>query len=193
MNLIFLGPPGAGKGTHAQLLMQELSIPQISTGEILRSAIRQGTPTGLKAKACIEKGELVPDEVVIDIVKERLQQDDCRNGYILDGFPRTVAQAEALAGFAKLSGRRVCPKCGNTTHVSLLKGSGVCPSCGETLVQRKDDLPETVVNRLKVYAEQTAPLIDYYRRQGIIRDIPCDNHTLEENHALVHACLGMEG
>ena len=93
----------------------------------------------------------------------------------------------------RLSGRRVCPKCGNTTHVSLLKGSGVCPSCGETLVQRKDDLPETVVNRLKVYADQTAPLIDYYRRQGIIRDIPCDNHTLEENHALVHACLGMEG
>ncbi len=209
MNIIFLGPPGAGKGTHAQRLMQELSIPQISTGEILRAAIREGTPTGLKAKACIEKGELVPDAVVIDIVKERLQQADCANGYILDGFPRTVAQAEALGTFAKidavvnfilsddaiirrLSGRRVCPKCGNTTHISALNGSTVCPVCGEELVQRKDDLPETVENRLKVYAEQTAPLISYYQARGLVRDIVCDGHIVDENHALVRQSLGLE-
>ena len=143
MNLIFLGPRGTGKGTHAQRLMDEMNIPQISTGEILRKAMREGTPTGLKAKAFIESGALVPDEVVIAIVEERLREDDCAGGYILDGFPRTVPQAEALGGFARidavlnfvlsdnaiierLSGRRVCPKCGLTTHVSALNGSDGC-------------------------------------------------------------------
>ena len=209
MNIIFLGPPGAGKGTHAQKLTQEMNIPQISTGEILRAAIREGTPTGLKAKACIERGELVPDEVVIDIVRERLQAPDCANGYILDGFPRTVPQAEALGGFARidavlnfvlsdnaiierLSGRRVCPKCGLTTHVSLLNGSELCPACGEKLIQRKDDAPETVENRLRVYVEQTEPLIAYYRERDLVKDILCDDHSLEENHAEVHKALGMK-
>ena len=209
MNLIFLGPPGAGKGTHAQRLMDELNIPQISTGEILRKAMREGTPTGLKAKAFIESGALVPDEVVIAIVEERLREADCANGYILDGFPRTVAQAEALGQFAaidavinfvlpneeiikRLSGRRVCPACGNTYHVSQLNGSTVCEKCGAELIQRKDDLPETVANRLDVYQKQTEPLISYYTGKGLVRDVPCQGHTVDENHALVRAALGLE-
>lgn len=209
MNIIFLGPPGAGKGTHAQRLTQEMGIPQISTGEILRAAIREGTPTGLRAKAYTEKGELVPDAVVIDIVKERLAKEDCKNGCILDGFPRTVPQAEALATFAaidavvnfvlpdeaivrRLSGRRVCPSCGLTTHVSALNGKDTCPECGSKLIQRKDDLPETVENRLKVYKEQTEPLIAYYQGKGKVKDILCENHTVEENHAQVRAALGLD-
>ncbi len=208
MNLIFLGPPGAGKGTHAQRLMEELNIPQISTGEILRKAMREETPTGLKAKAFIESGALVPDEVVIAIVEERLREADCANGYILDGFPRTVAQAEALGQFAaidavinfvlpndeivkRLSGRRVCPECGNTYHVSTLNGSTVCEKCGAALIQRKDDLPETVANRLEVYQRQTEPLIRYYTEKGLVRDVPCQGHTVDENHALVRAALGL--
>ena len=209
MNLIFLGPPGAGKGSHAQRLMDEMNIPQISTGEILRKAMREGTPTGLKAKAFIESGALVPDEVVIAIVEERLREDDCAGGYILDGFPRTVAQAEALAKFAsidavinfvlpneeiikRLSGRRVCPACGNTYHISALNGSTVCEKCGAELIQRKDDLPETVANRLDVYQKQTEPLISYYTGKGLVRDVPCQGHTVDENHALVRAALGLE-
>ncbi len=210
MNIIFLGPPGAGKGTHAQRLMDELKIPQISTGEILRRAMREGTPTGLKAKAFIESGALVPDEVVIDIVRERLQEPDCANGYILDGFPRTVPQAEALGRFARidavvnfslpdeeiisrLSGRRVCPECGSTYHVSALNGSTVCEKCGAALIQRKDDLPETVRNRLEVYTAQTEPLIAYYAAKGLVRDIPCQGHTVDENHVLVRKSLLSEG
>ena len=187
MNIIFLGPPGAGKGTQAQRVCDALKIPQISTGDILRRAIKEQTPTGLKAKSFIDAGKLVPDEVVIDIVKERLAQDDCKAGYILDGFPRTVAQAEALATFAKidavieldvsdealvnrLSGRRVCLNCGATYHVSRKKDN-VCDKCGSEIVQRQDDKPETVLSRLKVYHEQTAPLSAYYDEKQLLRRI----------------------
>ena len=209
MNLIFLGPPGAGKGTHAQRLMEEEAIPQISTGEILRAAIRNQTPTGLAAKDYIDRGELVPDDVVIAIVRDRLQEKDCENGYILDGFPRTVPQAEALSTFAqmdavvdfvladeeiigRLSGRRVCPKCDGTYHVNALKGRSVCESCGETLIQRKDDSAETVQNRLKVYADQTAPLVDYYAGKGLVHKVDCNGHTVEENHQAVRKTLGLD-
>lgn len=208
MNLIFLGPPGAGKGTHAQRLMNELNIPQISTGDILRKAIRNETATGLEAKRYIEAGQLVPDEVVINIVKERLQEKDCENGYILDGFPRTVPQAEALATFAeidaalnlsvpdemivqRLSGRRVCPACGGTYHIISLKGSDVCPACGEKVIQRKDDMPETVQARLRVYAEQTAPLVEFYEKKGLLRTVE-GTGTVEENHAAVRKALNIQ-
>ena len=165
MNIIFLGPPGAGKGTQAQRICAALGIPQVSTGDILRRAIKEQTPTGLKAKSFIDAGKLVPDEVVIAIVEERLKEADCQKGYILDGFPRTVPQAEALDNIAhidavvelavedqqlvdRLSGRRVCLKCGATNHVSQLNGRTQC-DCGEPLVQRDDDKPETVLSRLK--------------------------------------------
>ena len=188
MNVIFLGPPGAGKGTQAQRICTALNIPQISTGDILRRAMKEETPTGLKAKAFIEAGQLVPDEVIIDIVRERLAMDDCQNGYILDGFPRTVPQAEALEGIAKidvvvdldvadeeliarLSGRRVCLNCGATYHVSRLNGETKCAVCGEELIQRKDDSAETVLARLKVYHEQTAPLVDFYQKKGTLKVI----------------------
>ncbi|MBQ6513109.1 MAG: adenylate kinase [Clostridia bacterium] len=188
MNIIFLGPPGAGKGTQAQKICDALNIPQISTGDILRRAMKEGTETGKKAKSYIDAGQLVPDEVIIDIVKERLVMDDCRNGYILDGFPRTVPQAEALDTFAtinsvieldvkdeelvnRLSGRRVCLKCGATYHISMLGGKTTCDKCGEELIQRNDDKAETVLNRLKVYHDQTAPLIGYYEQKGLLKKI----------------------
>ena len=187
MNIIFLGPPGAGKGTQAQRICDALNIPQISTGDILRRAIKEQTPTGLKAKSFIDAGKLVPDEVVIDIVKERLAQEDCHGGYILDGFPRTVPQAEALATFAdinavveldvadevlvnRLSGRRVCLTCGATYHVNMLGGETKC-KCGMDLIQRDDDKPETVLSRLTVYHNQTAPLVDYYQAKGLLHKI----------------------
>ncbi len=183
MNIIFLGPPGAGKGTQAQMICDALQIPQISTGDILRRAMKDGTETGLKAKSFIDAGKLVPDEVIIDIVKERLAMDDCKGGYILDGFPRTVPQAEALDTFAsidcvidldvadqvlvdRLSGRRVCLKCGATYHVSMLNGETRCAKCGEELVQRNDDKAETVLNRLKSYHSKTEPLVNFYEGRG---------------------------
>ena len=188
MNIIFLGPPGAGKGTQAQRVCSALNIPQISTGDILRRAIKEQTPTGVKAKAFIDAGKLVPDDVIIDIVKDRLAQPDCAGGYILDGFPRTVPQAEALEGIAaidavieldvadeklieRLSGRRVCLKCGATYHVSRLNGETRCAACGDTLIQRDDDKAETVLNRLTVYHNQTAPLVDFYRERGLLKVI----------------------
>ena len=191
MNIIFLGPPGAGKGTQAQRICDALKIPQISTGDILRRAIKEGTETGIKAKSFIDAGKLVPDEVIIDIVKERLAMDDCKDGYILDGFPRTVPQAEALSTFAtidsvielavddqvlvnRLSGRRVCVKCGATYHVSMLNGKTTCDKCGENLIQRDDDKAETVLSRLEVYHAQTAPLINYYGQKGLLKTIPGD-------------------
>lgn len=187
MNIIFLGPPGAGKGTQAQRICAALGIPQVSTGDILRRAIKEQTPTGLKAKSFIDAGKLVPDEVVIAIVEERLKEADCQKGYILDGFPRTVPQAEALDGIAhidgvvelavedqqlvdRLSGRRVCLKCGATYHISQLNGRTQC-DCGEPLVQRDDDKPETVLSRLKVYHDQTAPLVDFYEKKGLLHRI----------------------
>ena len=186
MNIIFLGPPGAGKGTQAQRVCDELKIPQISTGDILRRAIKEETPVGLKAKAYVESGKLVPDEILVEIIKDRLAQDDCKPGYILDGFPRTVPQAEALEKIAKidvvveiavadealvkrLSGRRVCLNCGATYHVSTLGGKTTCDKWGEELIQRKDDNPETVQNRLNVYHSQTAPLISFYQERGLLK------------------------
>lgn len=189
-NLIFLGAPGAGKGTHAEILSKDLGIPQISTGDIIREALKNGTEMGLKAKSYIETGNLVPDEVVIGIVRERLAKDDCKNGYILDGFPRTIPQAEALDKMVhidcvidievpeslimnRLSGRRVCGSCGATYNINSRKPKveGICDACGGTLVQRKDDQPETVKARLKVYHEQTEPLTGYYKKQGKLRII----------------------
>lgn len=188
MNVIFLGPPGAGKGTQAQRICEALNIPQISTGDILRRAMKEETSTGLKAKQYIEAGKLVPDDVIIDIVRDRLNMADCQQGYILDGFPRTVPQAEALDTIAKidvvvdldvadeelisrLSGRRVCLNCGATYHISHLNGETKCAKCGDELIQRKDDSAETVLARLKVYHEQTAPLVDYYQQAGNLKVI----------------------
>ncbi|MBR5288279.1 MAG: adenylate kinase [Clostridia bacterium] len=188
MKMIFLGPPGAGKGTQAVRVCERLGIPQISTGDILRRAIKEQTPTGLAAKSYIDKGQLVPDSVVIDIVRERLVQSDCANGYLLDGFPRTVPQAQALATFAdidvvidievsdealtkRLSGRRVCLACGGTYHVATLNGATTCAKCGAELIQRDDDKAETVLNRLSVYHAQTAPLIDFYTEKGLLKAV----------------------
>lgn len=206
MNVIFLGPPGAGKGTQAVRVCERLGIPQISTGDILRRAIKNQTPTGLAAKSYIDKGQLVPDSVVIDIVRERLGQDDCKAGYLLDGFPRTVHQAEALETFAKidavvdidvsdeklverLSGRRVCLSCGGTYHVSLLSGSTACAKCGEALIQRDDDKAETVLSRLSVYHQQTEPLIDFYIKRGLIKTVD-GSKPMEECYAAILEALG---
>lgn len=186
MNLILLGAPGAGKGTQAEKICEKFNIPAVSTGNIIREALKNGTDMGLKAKSYIDAGKLVPDDVVIGIIKERLAEDDCANGFILDGFPRTIPQAEALDSMgiiidkvvdievpdekitARLSGRRVCLKCGATYHLEYKKPSkeGVCDVCGDELVQRKDDKPETVLDRLNVYHEQTEPLKDYYLKTG---------------------------
>lgn len=188
MNIIFLGPPGAGKGTQAQIVCQRLGIPQVSTGDMLRAAIAAGTEMGRKAKEYMDQGQLVPDEVVIGIVKDRLADPDCQKGYILDGFPRTVEQAKALSTFAKidvainldvpddvlvkrLSGRRVCPLCGAPYHVDRLNGETVCRADGTPLIQRDDDKAETVLNRLVVYHQKTAPLIDHYREAGLLKNI----------------------
>ena len=186
MKLILLGAPGAGKGTQAEILCDRLNIPTISTGNMIREAMKSGTEMGLKAKEYAENGKLVPDEVVIGIVDERLRMDDCANGFILDGFPRTIPQAEALdrMGIAidrvvdinvpdevitrRVSGRRACLDCGSTYHIDTKKPNveGICDRCGSTLVQRKDDLPETVLERLHVYHAQTEPLRDYYAAAG---------------------------
>jgi len=205
MNIIFLGPPGAGKGTQAQIICQKMGIPQISTGDMLRAAIAAKTETGLKAKEYMDKGQLVPDAVVIDIVKERLTSEDCQKGYILDGFPRTVEQAQSLGTFAKidaainldvpdevlvarLSGRRVCPLCGAPYHVDRLNGEKVCKVDATPLIQRDDDKPETVLNRLKVYHQKTAPLIDYYRSEGKLMNIT-GSGSLEEISAEIFETL----
>ena len=189
MNLILLVAPGAGKGTQAEKICEKLSIPAISTGNMLREAMANGTEMGLKAKSFIDAGKLVPDEVVIGIINERLKADDCKNGFILDGFPRTIPQAEALDNMgvridrvidievpddkiaSRLSGRRVCLKCGATYHTAYKKPKqeGICDVCGEKLVQRKDDMPETVLDRLKTYHEQTEPLKGFYEKKGILR------------------------
>lgn len=186
MNLIFLGAPGAGKGTQAEVVCEKLGIPAISTGNMLREAVKNGTPAGLAAKECMDRGDLVPDDVVIGILKDRIAQDDAKKGFILDGFPRTVAQAEALDAMgvqidkvieisvpdekiiARLSGRRVCEGCGASYHIDYkpTKVEGKCNLCGANVVQRIDDKPETVVARLKTYYEKTAPLKDYYQSKG---------------------------
>ena len=186
MKLILLGAPGAGKGTQAEIISERLSVPTISTGNIIRAALKAQTEMGIKAKEFIDKGLLVPDDVVIGIVRDRLKEDDCKNGFILDGFPRTVPQAQALDDMGieidkvidiqvpdekivqRLSGRRVCSGCGASYHLLYKKPEkdGVCNSCGAQLVQRTDDREETILERLKVYHEQTEPLVDYYRKKN---------------------------
>mgnify|MGYP005764388517 FL=1 len=186
MNIILLGAPGAGKGTQAEKICEHLNIPTISTGNIIREALRSGTEMGKKAQSYLDEGKLVPDEVVIGIVQERLAQDDCKNGFVLDGFPRTIPQAEALDHMGvvidkvidiqvadedviqRMSGRRICEKCGASYHMQYNKPQveGVCDKCAGTLVQRKDDHPDTVKERLKVYHEQTEPLEEYYQKKG---------------------------
>ena len=207
MKLILLGAPGAGKGTQAERLSKELKIPTISTGNILRAAIKNGTPTGLKAKSFMDAGQLVPDEVIIGIITERLAEEDCANGYILDGVPRTIAQAEAIesAGIhfdavvsieisdetimERMSGRRVCESCGASYHLVAVppRQPGVCDSCGGKLVQRKDDAPETVKSRLVVYHKETEPLKDFYAQRGLLKPVenqPTVDGTLQ---AILHA------
>lgn len=186
MKLILLGAPGAGKGTQAEVICERLGIPAISTGNIIREALRNGTEMGLKAKSYMDSGALVPDDVVIGIIQERLAQDDCKNGFILDGFPRTVPQAAALDEMGitidkvidievadsdiekRLSGRRICEKCGASYHIAYKPpaADGKCGKCGGDLMIRKDDLPETVRERLEIYHQQTEPLKDYYARTG---------------------------
>ncbi len=188
MKLILLGAPGAGKGTQATKIAERYNVVHISTGDIFRANLKMGTEIGLLAKSYMDKGELVPDKVTCDIVKDRLTWDDCKNGYLLDGFPRNLYQAEALDTFAeidgvinididhkllmdRLCGRRVCRECGESYHISTLGGRTTCERCGGELYQRKDDNPETVDSRLAVYNEQTAPLIEYYTKKGIIHTV----------------------
>ncbi len=187
MNIIFLGAPGAGKGTCANKICAEHGIPHISTGDIFRANMRNKTELGMKAKSFMDTGALVPDSLVIEIVADRLQQDDCNKGYVLDGFPRTIPQAEALEKIAtidyvinlevddeiiikRLEGRRACA-CGNTSHVKWLNGSTKCPKCGMEMYLRDDDRPETVQNRLAIYNKETAPLIGYYTKKGMVTNI----------------------
>ena len=187
MKVIFLGAPGSGKGTHATRVKTELGVPHISTGDIFRANIKGGTPLGLLAKSYIDKGALVPDDVVIKIVADRLSQEDCKAGFILDGFPRTISQAEALEAITsidvvvnlvvddeaivkRVAGRRMC-RCGETYNVAFLNGRTTCEKCGGELYQREDDKEETVKNRLAVYHAETAPLIDYYAKKGLLKNI----------------------
>jgi len=189
MNLILLGAPGAGKGTQAEMICERLGIPAISTGNMIREALKSGTEMGLKAKSYMDAGQLVPDEVVIGIIKDRLSQSDCENGFILDGFPRTIPQAEALDNMgvaidmvidievpdekivSRMSGRRVCKNCGASYHLvyKMPVAEGECNTCGGFLTQRDDDKPETVQNRLNVYHKETEPLKDYYAKTGKLR------------------------
>ncbi|MBR6755946.1 MAG: adenylate kinase [Peptococcaceae bacterium] len=213
MKLILMGPPGAGKGTQAEKLIDLYQIPHISTGDMFRKAQKEGTALGLQAKSYMDQGQLVPDEVTIGIVRERLSEDDCKNGFLLDGFPRTVQQADALDGILtdlgmsldavvdiqvnkdflveRLTGRRVCKACGATYHVSFNapKVENVCDKCGGELYQRNDDKIETVSNRLDVYAAQTAPLIEYYQSKGMIKSID-GSKSVEEVLADIQAALG---
>ena len=210
MRLILLGAPGAGKGTQAEILSRKLSIPTISTGNILRASIKNGTPVGLKAKAYVESGALVPDDVIIGIVAERLAESDCAGGYILDGMPRTIPQAEALekAGInidcalsieiadetiiERMSGRRTCPNCGASYHVVAAppKTEGVCDKCGSALTIRKDDAPETVKARLEVYHKETEPLKAFYAERGKLRSVE-NQPTIEATTAEIEKALGI--
>ena len=207
MKLILLGAPGAGKGTQADILCKELDIPTISTGNILRAGIKNGTPTGMKAKAYMDEGKLVPDDVIIGIITERVAEDDCKNGYILDGVPRTIAQAEALekAGIVfddvvsieisdevimeRMSGRRVCEHCGASYHLVAVppKQEGICDKCGGKLVQRKDDAPETVKARLEVYHKETEPLKAFYAQRGLLKSVENQATVEETSQAILHA------
>ena len=195
MKIVMLGAPGAGKGTQAKMIAEKYSIPHISTGDIFRANIKNGTELGKKAKSCTDNGQLVPDELTLYLIMDRFKEDDCKNGYVLDGFPRTIPQAEALdealkangekVDFAididvpdenivrRMGGRRACVNCGATYHIvySPTKVEGKCDKCGEELIVRDDDKPETVLSRLEVYHNQTQPLIDYYNEQGILKSV----------------------
>ena len=211
MRLILLGPPGAGKGTQAEVLVEKLNVPQISTGDILRAAVKNGTPVGLEAKAYMDAGDLVPDDVIIGVVKERLTADDCKNGYIFDGMPRTIAQAEALDAqgvvietvlsigvpdeviVKRLSGRRTCPTCGMIFHIETKKPKveGICDGCGATLIIRKDDEAETILNRLQTYHKETEPLVNYYKAQGKLKEAGGEMGIAEQT-AEVFKVLGIQ-
>lgn len=210
MKIIFLGAPGAGKGTQAEKVSAKLNIPTISTGAIIRAALKEGTEMGLAAKAYIEAGKLVPDDVVIGIIRERLAEDDCKNGFILDGFPRTIAQAEALDRMGiemdlvlnisvddqtiieRMSGRRVCPGCGATFHTRFNPSASgdKCDKCGAELSIRKDDKPEVVRDRLTVYHKETEPLEKYYEKKGILKTVK-GQESLENTTALTFAAIGV--
>ncbi len=210
MKLILLGAPGAGKGTQAELICDKLNIPTISTGNILREAIKNQTERGMMAKSYMDAGKLVPDEVIVGIVSERLTADDCKNGFILDGMPRTVAQAKALDDMKvdidvvlsievddsaienRMSGRRVCESCGASYHMEHKKpkAEGVCDSCGGKLILRADDAPETVRDRLKVYHEQTEPLVEFYKAKGVLKTVEGQD-GIEATTKLVFEALGI--
>lgn len=211
MNIIFFGAPGAGKGTQAEIVSKKLDIPTISTGNIIREAIKNGTEMGLSAKSYIDAGKLVPDEVVIGIIKDRLDKDDCKNGFILDGFPRTIPQAKALDEMGvkidvvlnievsdedivkRMSGRRTCPKCGSTYHIEFnpTKTEGVCDNCGTELTVRKDDHPDVVKSRLDVYHSETEPLKAFYEEKGILRTV-VGQKELKDTTALTAKALGIK-
>lgn len=208
MKLILLGAPGAGKGTQAEKICEKLNIPAISTGNILRAAVKDGTEMGLKAKSYMDAGQLVPDEVVIGIIKDRLNDDDCKNGFILDGFPRTIPQAQALldsgvdidkvidievpdeAITKRMSGRRVCSKCANSYHIEYKKPKveGICDACGGELIQRKDDAPQTVLDRLVEYHKMTEPLKGFYENLGKLRVVE-GQEDVADTTKLVFAAL----
>lgn len=214
MQAILLGPPGAGKGTQAKMLTERYGVPQVSTGDILRAAVAVGTPLGKEAKTSMDRGALVPDEVVIGIVRDRLGEPDCRKGYLLDGFPRTVAQAEALSRVLKnlgaplpkvvslevgeeelvrrLSGRRTCQACGEPFHVESHRPrvEGTCDKCGGRLIQREDDKEETIRRRLQVYRKQTEPLIGYYQNQGLLKTV---NGLGEAGEVFARVSRALEG
>lgn len=209
MNLIFLGAPGAGKGTQAEVICKKYGIPAISTGNILRDALKSGTEMGQKAKSYMEAGDLVPDEILIGIIKDRLKEDDCAKGFILDGFPRTIPQAEALDAMGitidkvidievsdenivtRMSGRRVCEKCGSSYHTVYKKPEkeDMCNHCGGTLIQRKDDQPETVKDRLRVYHDQTEPLKEFYSKQQKLHEVQ-GQEEVADTIKLVLAAVG---
>ncbi|MBO5930183.1 MAG: adenylate kinase [Clostridia bacterium] len=207
MKLVLLGPPGAGKGTQAVKLAEEFNIPAISTGHIIRNAIADGTPVGIEAKAFIERGELVPDSIVVEIVQERLKDKDCANGYILDGFPRTVSQAEIMEQLPipidlvieihvdadiiieRLSGRRECKTCGATYHVhdNPPQKEGVCDRCNSPLIRRDDDVPDIIKNRIRVYGEQTEPLKAFYQKKGLLVSVNGQNMVSDTTEAVINA------
>ncbi len=210
MRLIMFGAPGAGKGTQAAILSERLGVPTISTGNILRAAVKNGTPVGLQARSYMDAGKLVPDQVIIGIIAERLEEPDCEKGYILDGVPRTIAQAEALEGAGiefdcvldievpdeeirhRMIGRRACPVCGATYHLEAAppKREGVCDNCGSTLTLREDDKPETVQSRLSIYHGQTEPLKKFYEERGILKVVPFQP-TIEATTQAIMDLLGI--
>ena len=215
MNVLFMGPPGAGKGTQAEHIVQEFGIPHISTGDAFRLAMKQGTELGLKAKEYVDSGKLVPDEITNGIVRERLHQDDCKNGFLLDGYPRTIPQAESLDDtlsgmgrkldavinlkvdrsllMARLTGRRICKSCGATYHVLFNppKRDGVCDKCSGELYQRSDDTEEKVGTRLDEYINKTAPLLDYYKQKGLLYEVNGEQSIEEVTSAIISILRGL--